>query len=79
MLILILILLIIKKKFLQCFFLYYFLDLLSNNIEFLLNFHTSGFILSSKIRRGKQPPQVPELSQFQKELIFGCKLGDVSA
>jgi len=55
------------------------LDLLSNNIEFLLNFHTSGFILSSKIRRGKQPPQVPELSQFQKELIFGCKLGDVSA
>jgi hypothetical protein len=45
----------------------------------LLNYHASGFILKAKISRGKQPPQVPELSQFQKEIIFGCMLGDVSA
>ena len=37
----------------------------------MLNFHASGFILKAKIKRGKQPPQVPELSQFLKELIFG--------
>lgn len=63
---LILVLNLIRKfKKLQCFFHYSFAYLLSNNIDFLLNFHASGFNLNAKIKRGKQPPQVPELSQFQ--------------